>query len=1478
MPDEFDIFQDYIPTNSADPFDQFEDYVPSISNQAALDAEADDLKRIGQEEFQRRRGEYLSGFGLSNEEVPVGQLKSKIAEQTAAYRIGKLPSAIRPIAAGVANIGGSIKSLVERGGEMAGVLPSGIADQENRLIGAVSEGAKKSYQDTFYGPDVGSFSEGLVSGIGKMAMAGATGGIGLAALGADAANQAATAAEDFRDPTSGQGLSDGAKAAYIAGTAAITTLTGHLLKKVAGFAGGSGGAGVTKNAFVKALKHVGETGGVLAAQALATQELAKDVGLDDKPWSLEEAGKLIAHSMIEAPFFVAGGALTNKALGLMVKKPEAAAALAQTKEPSRSLWQKFGLDKLVGERVSAKERAEFAEEIRKNMNRPQISEDQVQERSDFGGFKKAKLTELPESKMPEIEGAQIKSLKEVAGPKTIDEMSIVELKDELFKSPVQGMPLKNKRAYEEARRNVPEAEHVILDGDGLKSINDTFGHEAGDKLLSAIGTALKNSGLESYHISGDEFSVIPRSKADIQKLEMVQKALQDTVLTYKLPDGTIYEHKGVGFSYGTGTDSVSAERALQANKVQREEAGLRPKRGAQLTRVVQEPSTGGRVDNNPPGQPASEVITEPIQTKKPIQTLGSMGGGEVEAHAFDFSAGPSRGESAVKRWLKRNFIGDLPKEVFERNLRREGAHDAAATETAVAVKKFGQAVRESFGTKELNPEQQVAVNNVLQGAKPIESLPQPLREVVSEMRSNITALSRELIRSGAVQGDLAAVVEKNADTYLHRNYRVFTEKDWMKKIAPEEKNRALSALRAEMKGAPEAEIQGALNRLLDPQADSPLGFLAKHKNLGGKDLSILKHRQDLPMWLRRLWGEETDPVKNYVRTVTKQSNLIENHKFLSDVKREGLGKYLFEKPTGDNYVRIEHKGDWSYSPLAGLYTTKPIAEALGRVGEITSGNNPIWNAYLHGVAISKQAKTVLNVPMGDIRNFLGNIGFEVASGRILSTKGLKEAIKGTYDSALANDTVATKLVIKLQKLRVLDGGVEAGEIVASLRDANKQQIDIAEILMPGRGVGKGIKKVLNTSSKLYQAVDNFWKIRAFEVEKARYQKAYPEWSADKVESKAAEIVRNTLPSYSMLPEIIRSMRKIPLTGTFVSFPAEVVRTAVQTAKLAKAEMADPRTASIGSQRVAGMLAAALIPAGIAATSRYLSGVDKDDDTDLRRFVAPWIKNSTIVWLGKNEDGTPSFVDASYMDSHKYLRDPIIAMLSGRDVSEGIESAVSEAMSPWLQENMLASAILDVARNKRGTTGRPIYNEQAPVTHIVGASVKRVWEALEPGAMTQGRRIKMGLTGEIEDTGRKYDPEQEIAAMFTGSRIQSVDIEQSLFFKGVSYAKDKTEAQQILRSKLASKGAVTPQEILYAKSLTERAREELFKELSEDLQAAIRLGVTRDRISKKLKEAGLSKEEIARLFKSNYREYVPREQEFKAKIKRSKAEPHPVLPF
>lgn len=352
----------------------------------------------------------------------------------------------------------------------------------------------------------------------------------------------------------------------------------------------------------------------------------------------------------------------------------------------------------------------------------------------------------------------------------------------------------------------------------------------------------------------------------------------------------------------------------------------------------------------------------------------------------------------------------------------------------------------------------------------------------------------------------------------------------------------------------------------------------------------------------------------------------------------------------------------------------------------------------------------------------------------------------------------------------------------------------------------------------------------------------PNASQSEVEETAAWIVRNTYPTYSMVPSGVRAFRRNIAVGSFTSFPAEVFRTMYHTISIALSEVRSPNAGirKIGAERMAGIaVATTLVPAAVSA-SRFFVGVDKQQDQDLRHFVAPWQQNSSFIYLSKGEDSTFDYVDISYTDPHSYARDAIMAALTGDgDWGEKLLLATLQATQPFLGEEILFGKMLDWRRNST-PSGRTVFNPEDSLPDQATDIFAHFYDALEPGTLTSARRVARGARGETSPTGRVFNVEREIKAVLTGSRRQTTSVPQSLMFRARSTQTRIRNANSILTRTANRRGTVSEEELTADFWDSLRSREKVFAESHEMAQAAIRLGMTQVQVERALRSENISR--------------------------------------
>jgi hypothetical protein len=582
-------------------------------------------------------------------------------------------------------------------------------------------------------------------------------------------------------------------------------------------------------------------------------------------------------------------------------------------------------------------------------------------------------------------------------------------------------------------------------------------------------------------------------------------------------------------------------------------------------------------------------------------------------------------------------------------------------------------------------------------------------------------------------------------------------------------------------------------------------------------------------------------------TVGRQTMYLAKHVFMENVAKHGLASgFLSKTVSKDMPIQFKEEPGQHYGALKDLYATREFKDAYDEM--FTDKSVSGWmGAYMKVLGLAKYSKTILS-PVTHLRNGLGNVMFLIRNGHTDPVAVYKAFREMTNDTQAGRDYYRELLEQGIAGESVLAG--EFKDVMKDAFDVKDMQPFLAQGVLTDRGIARGVRKVGAVAERFYHAEDLYAKIAAYEGEKARYRKANPNWTDQQVKDRAAEIVRNTFPTYSMVPKAVQAIRRFPLVGPFVSFPSEVVRTTYHTARLAYQEITsgNAELRKVGYKRVAGLFAFTAASVGMAAAFRAVAGVSADDESRMRRFLPEWSKNSELLHLPGGK-----YLDLGNTDPMSHLSRPIRAGLSGESLPDGLRRGFLEFAKPYISEEMSTRALLDVARNKT-EDGREVYNPQAPSWDVLASVAAHVGKSVMPGAIDQSVRLGRALAAD-EQEAMKYDVARELLAVVSGQRVQPFDLKQQLGFRASRFDRATGDAERIFRDAVKAPG-LPEAELQKAYAKAEESRRSLWEEFRADVEAAERLGMSRAEVAKRLKDSGLTSDVASSVLSGVYRPYKP----------------------
>jgi hypothetical protein len=715
---------------------------------------------------------------------------------------------------------------------------------------------------------------------------------------------------------------------------------------------------------------------------------------------------------------------------------------------------------------------------------------------------------------------------------------------------------------------------------------------------------------------------------------------------------------------------------------------------------------------------------------------------------------------------------------------------------------------------------------------------------------------------------------------------------------------------------------------------------------------------------RELFGEVDDARQSIFNGIGLLSNLARRSEFIDDILKAndkaletGTRKLFYAdkneaiKQLGagglnkivalDDVLDDMFKDGVLVNRLKNLHTTEEIANAFQVNNSIskffvgpydTKFAKGMSDAYkylfLYPKAGAQVAKTVLS-PTTHVRNFLSASAFSLANGTMFTNpKLVKDAMAKALRTVQlgVRSPEAMKEYRELLELGVVNSNTKMGDYQSLLRD-----IDINPEGGWSTSVFKRmlqrLNKITEPAQALYTTEDDVYKIYNFHVEKERLANAYLKAGLKKTEQElkeeAADIVRNTVPNYAYVSDIVKGLRATPFSN-FASFPTAIMNSAVGIGSRIMKEMrhSKPTKGSsmtpmvfevgkglvkndnplygIGMKRIIGSATAfGTLGVGLGAGYKAIFGTTDQQEEALERWVAPYeVGDKKFISYDEDENGKKTYYYQNWSNNnaYDYLEQPFRTLL--RSVQEGIETedqlitgfvngisnAFSKAVEPFVSESIAPEALIDIIiRGGVTKEGKKLYTESTPIEDKARIALEHIINTQIPFSKSQLSRIYYAAKGLPDPKGNIYDIEKELPGLL-GWRLIEIDPVKGLGFKITGYdTKQRNDVREFTGgdSRLLSSPS-TRDEVIRQFFVANRALFDTQQNMHLDLKAANEFDVEDQELAEVFEKRNRSAKEYGPLFTGEFRPYIPSEsiiQKFEEKSEEFRlANPGYVNPF
>ena len=745
-----------------------------------------------------------------------------------------------------------------------------------------------------------------------------------------------------------------------------------------------------------------------------------------------------------------------------------------------------------------------------------------------------------------------------------------------------------------------------------------------------------------------------------------------------------------------------------------------------------------------------------------------------------------------------------------------------------------------YNTKTVSPAKQEyyldQVMSYLKGQIKATDLPEVLQEPSQALNKTFIQIKKDFADILPDGAGLKDFLNTNLRQYMRASFKSFTNPfyrpdkqtfdkavDFMVDRINRNENMVEAAIRASNKPTDVAikdyarrQVESILERGKFDGVDplDQLNFIAR-SNLKMEDL-VVQTGEELPEVIRKLLGEEDTLRTSVMTTAADLASQTANSKMYDNLANLGLKEgWLFssaEEAIAAGIANPKRIGPRLpglgklESPISKLHGNREIIQSL--VG--TSGvfnNKFIQGAYQSLIgykAMVQTGKTVYS-PATQTRNF-GSAGFfPLQSGHIGGSASVQDAFKITLDDIFGAGRIADEqqLIDRITKkieLGVLDENVVVSELKDILQELKAGGFKTFNALSDRIDQAKLSK----TATRLYAGGDNVWKWYGHEFVMSQIKNGFknvddlvkeykqtfrtdinPKTLQEGIEQYAATLIRETYPTYSKVPKLIQFIRKLPVIGNFVSFPAEILRTTFVTSALAAKHIAsnNPTLRELGYRTLMGqMITYGGIGAATGMFAKAMTNVTDQQIRDIKEYFAPeFMRYSDLVPMTNVEDGV-----LKVFDNSRYFPYDLITSTTGNLINRMFtqrEKLDPDKIETDMFKDLLAytgpfadlaggslfgvsigyEPVLDMIRGGRTKTGSAIYSGTDTPGEKFDKMIAHTFETINPGFIRTLQNLYKSFAGLLTATGQPIKPEDEVFKLFGGSTV-TIDVPGAFRFK------------------------------------------------------------------------------------------------------------------